>query len=107
MAKKPIRSWLKRWWKLILAIYLLLLVVSHAFLVIRPDREPPGASEKNILEVDGQNLAYLEWGGANNKKPPVILLHGSPSRGGMDFRKLGIYVKSQVLTLLIKKTFTL
>jgi pimeloyl-ACP methyl ester carboxylesterase len=89
MAKKRTPSWFKRWWKLILTIYLLLLVGSHAFLVIRSDRERPGASEKNILEVDGQNLAYLEWGGTNNKKPPVILLHGSPSRGAMDFRKLG------------------
>lgn len=80
------RLWWKHHWRKLLGIYLVLLAASHLFIFLReePEPQPP----RNVVEINGDNLAYLEWGGGNKKLPPVILLHGSPSRGATDFRNL-------------------
>lgn len=67
----------------------MLLVGSHVFISIRKDHEPAPDEARALVELEGNNLAYLEWGGANKNKPPIILLHGSPGAGAMDFRRLG------------------
>ena len=90
MARKTRRKhWIKRHWKKILGIYILLLIGSHVYLVMRKDPEPDPVEVRNMVEVDGNFLAYREWGGTNKKKTPIILLHGSPGGGASDFRHLG------------------
>jgi pimeloyl-ACP methyl ester carboxylesterase len=85
--RKP--GWFRKHWKKVLGVYLALLAGSHLFLFLRKDPEPAPDQARNMVELNGNNLAYLQWGGTNKKKPPVILLHGSPSGGATDFRNLG------------------
>lgn len=91
-------------------VYLLLLAVSHLMIgVFAPDfwvgyrlGPPAGAAEVRVrvpMMLDGGadpartvKLALLRWdppGGPDAGKAPVLLLHGSPSRGARDFRTLG------------------
>ena len=46
--------------------------------------DPP----RSILEVEGKRVAYLEWG-AEFGGVPIILVHGTPSRGAADFETMG------------------
>ncbi len=86
----------RRWLRLLAVLYLALLATSH---LVRwwtaDDAElPPGAREMELpafvgdREVEGEKvrLAYYEWDDGTPRPqaapPVVLLLHGSPGRGG-------------------------
>lgn len=83
------RSSLFYGWRLIAAIYLLLLLTSHIWRAFNPDRhEPePGQQTLTMHQVMGDSvlintelqLAYRDVYHGTEKNPPVVLLlHGSP-----------------------------
>jgi pimeloyl-ACP methyl ester carboxylesterase len=80
---------------MVVGIYLALLVVSHLYLALRPEGEREGPKNQSTITVEGKRLAYREWGGADPKKDPLILLHGSPSRGSGEFEALGKELASE------------
>lgn len=82
------KSWWRRRWRWLLGGYLLLLFVSHLVIALVPDRGPSAPALKQVT-IKGQRLAYREWGTATSGRDPLILLHGSPSRGSVDFEALG------------------
>jgi pimeloyl-ACP methyl ester carboxylesterase len=88
MLRPQFREEIKRWGYLILFLYAVLLLVSHFYLYERGKAEPREDSDKKVVEVMGQRLAYLEWGGADPSLAPLILLHGSPGTGARDWEQL-------------------
>lgn len=90
MGKRKHRaSWIRRHAKLVVGIYVALVVSSQVFQVFWPEEEAEGPENLTFVEVGGKRLAYREWGGADARKDPLILLHGSPSRGSVEFEALG------------------
>ena len=92
MARK-LGNWFRRHWKALVVLYILALVASHVVIWLRSDEQTQQAEaesgDKRFITIDGRKLAYLEWGGADPSKPPLILLHGSPSQGAGDFETFG------------------
>lgn len=89
MGKRKHRaSWIRRHAKLVVGIYVALVVASQVVQVFWPDVVTPRV-KKSSVEVDGKTVAYMEWGGADRSKEPMILLHGSPSFGASEFEALG------------------
>ena len=88
MAKPRPQGWFRRNWKWLVSLYLVLLGGSHVVTGLNrsnwEELEPP----RQIIEVEGKRLAYLEWG-AQFGGTPIILVHGTPSRGAADFETLG------------------
>ncbi|MDX1637771.1 MAG: alpha/beta fold hydrolase [Balneolaceae bacterium] len=81
-------TWL-RGWKLVLAVYLLLLLISHLWRAINPDTHDPEPDQQTVevREVTGDSvlagtsltIAYRdEYRGADPRPPVILLLHGSP-----------------------------
>lgn len=90
MSRLRTRIAVKRWGPALLVPYLVLLALSH-YLIREKARTDPRERESasEVVTVGGKRLAYLEWGGGDPAQPPLILLHGSPSRGAMDWENLG------------------
>jgi pimeloyl-ACP methyl ester carboxylesterase/membrane protein DedA with SNARE-associated domain len=89
------RRRLGRW---LLAVYLLLLLLSHLVQSTTPDREPlpPDLDAVEVPEWDGDHrldetvrLAYRRWEPEGEPDAPtVLLIHGSPGAGS-NFDRLG------------------
>ncbi len=94
MPRPQFREEIKRWGYLILFLYVVLVIVSQLYLHDWGDRDPPPDRDKKIVQVDGKDLAYLEWGGVDRTRAPLILLHGSPGRGAADWKKFGAEIAS-------------
>ncbi len=89
----------RRRWRRALQVYIGLLIVSHVVAFSVPSCQPSGGDPAGAMRSDvnlpamsrdgspkgsSRSLSALTWSGANDR-PPVILLHGSPSRGALDF----------------------
>lgn len=96
--------WLRRPW---FVTYLVLLALSHGFIAMRSpvvaarrSIPPVGATRLDLMlprmtaegpaggvgEARSYRLTVWRWGRlGKNEKPPVVLLHGSPSGGGREF----------------------
>lgn len=94
MLKPQFREEIKRWGYLILFLYFVLLLVSHFYLHERGTPNPKEDSARKIIEVDGQDLAYMEWGGADPTLHPLVLIHGSPGNGARDWEKFAPEIAS-------------
>ncbi len=83
----------RRWIRLVLPIYLLLLVASHLVQrfwdpALTPRPEAIGATVINIPEPHASGpdpartvrLAFLDRGPVSSPLPPIVLLHGSPGQ---------------------------
>ncbi|NIP98788.1 MAG: hypothetical protein GWO24_37450, partial [Akkermansiaceae bacterium] len=68
---------MRGWGWFILFLYVVLLVVSHLYLSMggEPASDSRRGSGKQYVQLGQRKLAYLEWGGADAKLPPLILLH--------------------------------
>lgn len=71
-----------------LVTYLLLLVASHLVIALVPEHGEGDPGLRHVT-VEGRRLAYREWGTGSPGRDPLILLHGSPSRGSVEFEALG------------------
>ncbi len=95
-----LRVWRTRW----LRWYLVLLIASHVVVFVLGARQekvrhPNQTQMVTVAQGDGEGrstggsveLEVLRWGaeGAGAGGVPVVLLHGSPSRGAADFLGLG------------------
>ncbi|MEC9372791.1 MAG: alpha/beta fold hydrolase, partial [Planctomycetota bacterium] len=107
MLRRAVRSLLRPGRRLLL-LYLALLALSHLVtdVILHRSPPPPGPAHGAIRSyvsvpafndagaVDGRitRLAYLRWRAqrpTDQPRPPIILLHGSPSGGASDFADLG------------------
>ncbi|NNM28618.1 MAG: alpha/beta fold hydrolase [Akkermansiaceae bacterium] len=71
------------------AIYVVLVIASHLATIFWQSGNRPFDKQRRILEVAGHNLSYVEWGGSDPRRTPLILLHGSPGRGARDWESFG------------------
>lgn len=92
--RKHRASWIRRHAKLVAGIYIALVAASQVSQLMWPDLLIPEADRKEV-KVEGQKLAYLEWGGSDSKADPLILLHGSPSMGGVGFEALATELSAE------------
>lgn len=86
-----LRDFWRKHWRRILAVYLLLLIASQAFLAWKGEDLKEG-SELQIKWKEGF-LAYHEWG--EREGIPLILSHGSPGGGGGDFEEFAQLLAKQ------------
>ena len=75
--------------------YAVLLLASHLVIALRPEKPQTLAENQAQVMVDGKRLSYRTWGGASAELDPLILLHGSPSRGSAEFEALGTYLAAE------------
>lgn len=104
----PKRPFLARLWRSrVFRAYLILLIASHLVIAaINPDfwvgyGDPPPTDRVTVSTpamtgdgpraADEVELAMLRWSPAvvDASRPPIILLHGSPSQGARDWRNFG------------------
>lgn len=100
LTRRPwwVRLLRRRWFQ----VYLVLLAASHAVIIARGVKKPqpdPNESSLTLAAMTDQgpstsgkklHLTIHQWKPATtSNRPPVILLHGSPSRGGEEFKHLG------------------
>lgn len=94
MAERTKGSWWQRNWRWLVSLYLALLTASHITTDLLKWGESEPEPPRQILEVQGKTVGYLEWG-KEHGGIPLILVHGSPSGGAADFRSLAPVLAKQ------------